>query len=62
MEAACVFRRLESAHKSCQVVATLERKLSANVVTASAASETISYEIREHKELELSFTVYNKEK
>ena len=62
VEAACVFRRLESAHKSCQAVATLERKKSANVVTASAASETISYEIQEHKELELSFTVHNKEK
>ena len=62
MEAACVFRRLESAHKSCQAVATPERKKSANVVTASAASETISWEIRERKELELSFTVYNKEK
>ena len=62
MEAACVFRRLESAHKSCQAVATPERKKCANVVTASAASETISWEIRERKELELSFTVYNKEK
>ena len=43
-------------------MATLERKKSVNVVTASAASETISYEIRERKELELSFNVYNKEK
>ena len=56
METACVFRRFESAHKPCQAVATLERKKSVNVVTASAASETISYEIRERKELELSFT------
>lgn len=62
VEAAYAFRRLESAHKSCQAVATLERKKSVNVVTASAASETISYEIRERKELELSFNVYNKEK
>jgi len=59
---ACVFHRLESAHKSCQAVASLERKKSANVVRASAETETISYEIQEHKELELFFTVYNEEK
>ena len=62
VEAACVFRRLESAHKSCQAVASLERKKSANVVRDSTGSETTSYEMRERKELELSFTVYNKEK
>jgi len=62
VEAACVFRQLESAHKSCQAVASLERKKSANVVRASAEGETISYESREYKELELFFTVYNKEK
>ena len=62
VEAACVFRRLESAHKSFQAVASLERKKSANVVRASAGSETISYEMRERKELELSFPAHNKEK
>ena len=61
VEAAFVFRLLESAHKSYQAVASLERKKSAKAVRASAESETISYEIRERKELELSFTVYNKE-
>ena len=54
MEAVCIVHRLESAHKACQVVASVEKKKSVNVVRASADSEKSLFEIPELKELALS--------
>ena len=55
MEAVCAVHRLESAHKACQVVASVEKRKSVNVVSASADSEKILSEIPELKELALFF-------
>ena len=55
MEAVCAVHRLESAHKACQVEASVEKKKSVNVVSASADSEKILSEIPELKELALFF-------
>ena len=55
VEAVCAVHRLESAHKACQVVASVEKKKSVNVVSASADSEKILSEIPELKELALLF-------
>ena len=60
MEAVCTVLRLESAHKAYQVVASVEKKKSVHVVSASADSENILSEIPELKELALF--LYSKQK
>ena len=60
MEAVCIVHRLESAHKACQVEASVEKKKSVNVVSASADIENIFSEIPELKELALF--LYSKQK
>ena len=56
VKAACRVCQLEGAHKACQAVASVEKKKSVNVVSASAESEDISSEIRELKKLALFYT------
>ena len=45
VKAVCGICQLESAHRACQAVASVEKEKSVNVVSASAESENISSEI-----------------
>ena len=60
VEAVCTVHQLESAHKACPVVASVEKKKSVNVVSASADSENLLSEISELEELALF--LYSKQK
>ena len=55
VKAVCGICQLESAHRACQAVASVEKEKSVNVVSASAESENISSEIQELKELALFY-------
>ena len=53
LEAIRVVRRVESARKACQVVPSVEKKKSVNVVSASTNGNKTSTEIRKLKEIVL---------
>ena len=55
VEAVCAVHQSESAHKACQVVASVEKKKSVNVMSASGEGEKILFNIQELKELALCF-------